>query len=411
LSSEEKYLEPLLNKAIVFKYKFGFAGEAYIDANGFEEEYYKYEQILDKYFSYKKPFYCNRNMIYYSKHLTETVDLIKHIILDAPQIVNSEILHVNKQFIIFSLTEHMLSCVSKMIGIVFNYTSLRNNYYKVLKTYLLELTDYIVKIIFDEELKEFPIFSFSLIDDIWAHMKLLNIVEVREYSEMDNVLTMLVTYFAISDYIGAYDVIISPLQGAALIPPFFISMEKYINMMDNNPRTINYEYVRFSRYDNTYYCESTLSEQVQLISTQYMYKMKVILIDDNTGTAITLTSVKKELSKRFKNVSTCALEYYWEAKIHNDTYPAFQFEDIDLITPVCYRHFKVLNEQIDYIKNSNKLHERYIDGKFNKLNMIYDEIDYRLYINNNCADETVKARLLTIYERFKYIVDTMCKEN
>lgn len=74
-------------------------------------------------------------------------------------------------------------------------------------------------------------------------------------------------------------------------------MQKYTNIINRCPGLVSYEYVRFSRYDNTHYCESSLLDQVRLLSTQYPERTKILLIDDNTGTAITLKSIKQELSK------------------------------------------------------------------------------------------------------------------
>jgi len=201
--------------------------------------------------------------------ISETTDLIKNIVIDAPIILSLELSYDNKRYIIFSLTEYMLSCIAKLVGVIFSYTNLDDVYYKELKEYLIDLTDYITRIIFDEELNQFPPLSLGLIDSIIMDMKELSISNIREYSEMDNILIMFITYFALCDYIGEHDIIISPLQGAALIPPFFISMQKYTNIMNRCCGLAGYEYVRFSKYDNTHYCELSLIDQVHLLSAQY----------------------------------------------------------------------------------------------------------------------------------------------
>ena len=406
-----KMIKPFLNQTILSKYKFGFAGEVYIEADRFEEEYNQNLTILEKYFSLKKPFYCNRNYTYYSTDLNETTDLVKNIAFDAPIILNLELSNDNKRYIIFSLTEYMLSCIAKLVGVIFSYTSLDVNYYKALKEYLIDLTDYITQIIFDEELNQFPPISFGLIDSIISDMKKLNISCVREYSEMDNILIMFITYFALCDYIGEHDIIISPLQGAALIPPFFISMRKYTNIMNRCCGLAGYEYVRFSKYDNNHYCELPLIDQVHLLSAQYPESTNILLIDDNTGTATTIKSIKQELLKYFKNISTCALEYYWEGKIFNADYPAFQLDEIDLITPLCYRYFKILEEHLKFLKNKKDNNFRYDLVEFSKINMIYDKIDYSLYINNNCIETSTKTRIFSIYERIKDVMGMISKIN
>lgn len=406
-----KMIKPFLNQTILSKYKFGFAGEVYIEADRFEEEYNQNLPILEKYFSLKKPFYCNRNYTYYSTDLNETTDLVKNIAFDAPIILNLELSNDNKRYIIFSLTEYMLSCIAKLVGVIFSYTSLDVNYYKALKEYLIDLTDYITQIIFDEELNQFPPISFRLIDSIISDMKKLNISCVREYSEMDNILIMFITYFALCDYIGEHDIIISPLQGAALIPPFFISMRKYTNIMNRCCGLAGYEYVRFSKYDNNHYCELPLIDQVHLLSAQYPESTNILLIDDNTGTATTIKSIKQELLKYFKNISTCALEYYWEGKIFNADYPAFQLDEIDLITPLCYRYFKILEEHLKFLKNKEDNNFRYDLVEFSKINMIYDKIDYSLYINNNCIETSTKTRIFSIYERIKDVMGMISKIN
>ena len=396
-----KIIKPFLNKTVLSKYKFGYAGEVYIETDKFDEDYNQYFSILDKYFSLKKPFYCNRNYTYYSTDLIETTDLVKNITLDAPVILNLKLSYNNKRYIIFSLTEYMLSCIAKLVGVVFSYTSLDINVYKRLKEYLLDLTDYIIQIIFDEELDQFPPISFGLLDKLISDMKELNISQVRAYSEMDNILIMFITYFALCDYIGEHDIIVSPLQGAALIPPFFISMQKYTNIMNRSSSLIGYEYVRFSKYDNTHYCELSLLDQVHRLSTQYPESTNILLIDDNTGTATTLKSIKQELLKYFENISTCALEFYWEGKIFKTDYTAFQLDDIDLITPLCYRYFKILEEHLEFLKNGKDTNFPHDLDKLSKINMIYDKIDYCLYIKNNCMDNSKKTRVLNIYERVK----------
>ncbi len=406
-----KMIKPFLNQTILSNYKFGFAGEVYIEADRFEEEYNQYLPIVEKYFSLKKPFYCNRNYTYYSTDLNETTDLVKNIAFDAPIILNLELSNENKRYIIFSLTEYMLSCIAKLVGVIFSYTSLDVNYYKALKEYLLDLTDYLTQIIFDEELNQFPSLSFGLMDSIISDMKELHISCVREYSEMDNILIMFITYFALCDYIGEHDIIISPLQGAALIPPFFISMQKYTNIMNRCCSLAGYEYVRFSKYDNNHYCELSLIDQVHLISAQYSESTNILLIDDNTGTATTLRSIKQELLKYFNNISTCALEYYWEGKIFNADYPAFQLDEIDFITPLCYRYFKILEEHLRFLKNEKDINFRYDLVKFSKINMIYDKIDYYLYINNNCTETSTKTRIFSIYDRIKDAMEMLSKTN
>lgn len=404
-------IKPFLNKTILSKYKFGFAGEVYIEADKFEEEYNQYFLILEKYFSLKKPFYCNRNHTYYSTDISETTDLIKNIVIDAPIILSLELSYDNKRYIIFSLTEYMLSCIAKLVGVIFSYTNLDDVYYKELKEYLIDLTDYITRIIFDEELNQFPPLSLGLIDSIIMDMKELSISKIREYSEMDNILIMFVTYFALCDYIGEHDIIISPLQGAALIPPFYISMQKYTNMMNKGSGLAGYEYVRFSKYDNTHYCELSLLDQVHLLSHHYPESTNILLIDDSTGTAITLKSIKIELLKYYKKISTCALEYYWEGKIFKADYQAFQLDDIDLITPLCYRYFKILEEHIEYLKNVQDYNFRYDLVEFSKINMIYDKMDYCSYINNNCKEPSANIRTLNISEKIKEIMLILSRTN
>ena len=400
-------IKPFLNQTILTKYKFGYAGEVYIETDKFEEEYNQYLPILEKYFSLKKPFYCNRNCTYYSTDLFETANLVKNIALDAPIVLNLELSSDNKRYIVFSLTEYMLSCIAKLVGVIFSYTSLDCNYYKVLKDYLIDLTDYITRIIFDEDLNQFPPLSITLIDSIVSDMRQLNISHVREYSEMDNILIMFITYFALCDYTGGCDIIISPLQGAALIPPFFISMQKYTNIMNGCSCLAGYDYVRFSKYDNNHYCELSLPDQVNLLSTQYPENTNILLIDDNTGTGTTLKSIKQELLKYFKNITTCALEYYWEGKIFRADYPAFQLDEIDLITPLCYRYFKILEEHLEFLKDGKGINFRYDLVRFNQINMIYDEIDYYSFINNNYIETSTKTRILSIYDKISGIMEIL----
>ncbi|WBW96328.1 phosphoribosyltransferase [Oceanirhabdus sp. W0125-5] len=404
--------ESLLRKTILFKYKFGFVGEAYIAVEEFENDYKQYKYILEKYLSLKEPFYCNRNRSYYSTDLKETINLILSIDSDAKSIINSDMSFQNKQYIIFSLTEYMVSYIGKLLGVCFAHEELKNKYYISLKTYLSQFTDYLVCIIFNEDFKSVPFISKELLDNILCDMQQLHIQEVREYSEMDNIFIMFVTYFVYSDYLKNQDIIISPLQGAVLIPPFYISIQKYINRKVGKDTNINFEYVRLSNYDNSHYCEFSLSQQMKVLKNQYNENANVILLDDNTGTGSTIKGIKQELSKVFINITTGVLECRWDTKLYTSkfpNYPAFHLNDVDLITPLCYRHYKFFHDQIKYIKNSEKLHSWYNNGQFYKLKMIYHEMDYYTYINENCFDDTIKNRLLDIYENFKYIEEKIEK--
>lgn len=178
-------------------------------------------------------------------------------------------------------------------------------------------------------------------------------------------------------------------------------MQKYCN--SGKVIITNYEYVRFSNYDKEHYCQCSLTEQIMQLRNQYHKNTKVILVDDNMGTATTIKSIKQELLKSFSNITTCVLECRWDTKLYNPDYPAFQFNDVDLVTPLCYRYYKVFDEQITYIKNDKKLHSRYQDGNFYKLDIIYNKIDYLTYINDNCTDHKIKKRILDIYENFEQI--------
>lgn len=383
-----------LKECILLDYKFGFLGEVYIEKDKMLECDI---HIIDKYFSLKDPYYCNRNSLYYTTSLTSTFKCIDECMKDLNNIAKSNINFELKYYLMFTLVSHLMNSIGKLIGLVFSYKVLKYEYLDSLKSYLQDCSDYYVQIIFKEEITEFKNFDRNILNGLRNKLLLIDNVEVREYSEMDHPLILLKSFFVYEEYLQNIEMIVSPLQGSCLIPPIYISLLNYIFIK----RNIIFEYLRFSQYDNSIFFDLTLEEQVKDLRKKYNKEYKILLIDDNVGTGVTIKKIKSALEVCFKNIETCVVECRWETKIYNKEYPAFNINDIDIITPLEYRHFRRFDEEINYIKANTEIHNNYFQNKFYELNYIYNHMELEEYINTSEIFNENKQRILKIISKYK----------
>jgi hypothetical protein len=88
--------------------------------------------------------------------------------------------------------------------------------------------------------------------------------------------------------------------------------------------------------------------------------------------------------------------------MYHPDYPAFDMNQIDLITPLEYRHYGIIDEEIAYIRLSDKLSEKY-KNNFCNLEFVYNQCDFIDYLNNSEIKKDEKNRLLDIISKYKEI--------
>jgi len=397
-------------RSILADYKFGFLGEAYIESEEIELFSKEKSEILYKYFSLKKPYYCNRNLDYYSTELDVVFSYIETCYKDINGILTSELNYKLKQYVLFSIMNHLINCVSKLVGIIFSYEKLRSNYMQYVTHYLQLCTDYFVKIIFEQNLTEFVSFDEKTLSEIKEISNSFGNIEVREYSEMDHPLILLNSFFAYEQFLSEKTLILAPLQGACIIPPMYISLLNFIKKESGLSHNVRFEYLRFSTYDSEYYFDIPLNEQVRLLGEKYHSDENILLIDDNTGTATTIKKLESEIGNVFTNITTCVIECRWDTKIKPTdypNYPAFNLNDIDIITPLCYRHYRRFFNEIEHMRKADYLLSEYENCEFYSLEFIFDDFEFEKYLDTSEILESNKSRLMIIIDNYKSQVRTI----
>ncbi|WP_430882460.1 hypothetical protein [Fusibacter sp. JL216-2] len=382
-------------------YKFGFLGEAYIEDEKLEFNLHQAPEILKKYFSLKKPYYCNRNSSYYSTELVTVFEYIEICPKDLNKILTFNINQKTKQYILFSIMNHQISNISKLVGVVFSNERLRTNYIESVKEYLQHCTDYFICIIYGNNPDKFISFDSEILSEIKDIATSLENIQVREYSEMDHPLILFSSFWAYKQFISEKDLILAPLQGGSIIPPMYISLLKYAQKSDEFQQGIRFDYLKFSTYDTGELIDISLRKQVELLGEKYSCDENILLIDDNTGTATTIKKLRTELECIFNNITTGVLECRWDTKIIESDYPAFNMNDIDIITPLCYRHFRRFENEIEYMKNVSIINAEFSFGEFYNLEFIFDQFDFESFLESSEITESNKSRLMTVISKYR----------
>lgn len=390
----------MLKKCRILNYNFGFLGETYIEIEKFDDCDLT---LKEKYFSLKLPYYCSRNSHYYSTSLDELIFYYKTYHIDVQQILNTDFSKEIKIYLLFTLITHLINDTAKLIGLVYSYGCLRLNYLEKLKSMLQEQTDYFINLIFHEDIKLIKPVDEMLINNLLESTLELGIRTVREYSEMDHPIILLKSYFVYEEYFRNKDIYLAPLQGASIIPAMYISMSKILFHSNNSKYPRSYFYLRTSNYDNTHHLDLSVRDQVRILRNQLKNNAKIVLIDDNVGTGKTLRDLKKGLEAYFSDIMTCVIECRWEAKILNEEYPAFDLNEVDIITPLEYRYYKRFDEEIDYLNNNKDINKKYYENSFYSLDFVYNNHDFDEFISNSEINETNLKRLSNIVSKYKRI--------
>ncbi|MBI9014680.1 MAG: hypothetical protein JEZ08_20755 [Clostridiales bacterium] len=392
-------------QCILLDYNFGFLGEIYIEKVKLNE---CNSDIINKYFSLKEPYYCNRNFHYYDTDVQKVLLYLHECTNDINEVNNSALGDDLKRCIIFGIVSHLMNDTAKILGLVFSYDCLRTEFCEHMKRFLQYCTDYFVKLIFQEEMISFEAFDSCVLKRLTLAISSMDNIEAREYSEMDHPLILVKSYFAYEEYLRGKKGLVAPLQGASYIPPVYISLSKYLNNDETLEFPKSFDYLRLSIYDNSHHIDTSVENQVIEMKRKYENSDELLLIDDNIGTGTTIRGLKEELEVCFENITTGVIECRWETKVHNSSYPAFHVNDVDIISPLEYRHYRRFDEEIEHMKTKTEIHKNYIANQFYKQNYIYDHIDFENYINNSEIIKTNKQRLLDITERYKQL-EIQCK--
>ncbi len=163
----------------------------------------------------------------------------------------------------------------------------------------------------------------------------------------------------------------------------------------------DFNYLRHSNYDNKYHLDIKPFDQVKALSSEYNSDISILLIDDTTGTATTIKTLKKYLENCFTDITTGVIECRWNTKMFNDEYSSFGMNDVDIITPLEYRHFRIFAEEIDYIRNSLIIKEKYSTNEFYSEEYIYDRVDFNEYIEESEILPCNKERLVKVIVNYR----------
>ena len=309
-----------------------------------------------------------------------------------------------KRFLIFSITSHLLNDIAKLIGVVYAHTNLREEFLPGLQSYLFQITEYYVRLIFKEQISVIEKFDHEILESMKISISELDDIQVRECSQMDHPLIMITSFFAYEEFLKDRSLILAPLQGASIIPAMFISMYRYLYGDESQEFPSVYEYMRVAYYDDSYFLDISLQEQVEYLSNKYGKSDAIVVIDDNTSTARTIRTLKTALEVYFDDVRTCVLECRWETKINNLSYPAFDMNDVCHIAPLEYRHYMRFAEELTYLCESNELNNHYYSESFYNLDYVYNKYDFEDIIQKSEINELNKERFLKVIDNHKLLM-------
>lgn len=385
----------------ILDYNYGFLGEIYIGIN----ELVSVEgSIINKYFSLKNPYYCSRNKHYYSRELSELKDYYSAYEEDIKNISNSIYESEIKRVLLFTIINHLINDTAKLIGLAFAYSKIRSVYLDRLKSDLQSYTNAFVDICFGDKHSCSISIDLEWMESLFDLSSMLGIGKVREYSEMDHPLILILSFMVNHSHFKHKDVYVAPLQGSSIIPAMYVSLTSKIITRDNNLYPQSFSYLRSSSYDNTHHLDLSIEDQVGLLSNEYSKTAKVILIDDNVGTGTTMKTLKSVLGHAFDEVTTCVLECRWEPFFATAEYPSFDLNEIDLITPLEYRYYKRFDEEINHLKLSKDLNLKYYRDRFYKLNFVYNNHDFDDFLLRSNVIEDRFNRLQATIEKYKILM-------
>jgi len=381
-------------KSFIRELDFGFLGEIYITPASVHE---LEEDIVQKYFSQKKPYLASRNWYYYQTDINIYRKYIYEYEQDILKVIHLNICQKDKYLILYTLYSYLLNDIAKAIGTVFANESLRSKNIERLKIVLDQCSKNIIKIIFETKIEKFEYIDFDILCDVVEAITSLKGACLREYTEMDHMDIIIQSFMVYSKYLTKVELLICPLQGSCIVPAIYKALFEAFT-----DKTIEYDYIRFSNYDTQQFMSKSPEEYSEDIKKKYGKNKKVMILDDNAGTGKTILSLKKLLENHFENITTGVIECRWDTKIKPSNYPAFNINAIDIITPLEYRHYAIFDEKIANIRSKDSLHPDYEEA-FYKSEFIYKKIDFEEYLNESEALPCNRARLKAIVKAYKQL--------
>lgn len=373
---------------------FGFAGEMYLNSFFMGDVL---SDIADKYIFVYRNTCVNRKNIYYSNSLIETLLLIEQAVCDYPRVYRLTEDGISKRYVLYTITEYIIHSLCKLINLCFFNLRFRKEFYIRLKAELEFYTDILIELMFSENMPDIEPDGKILrcAKEISEFYKNGENPAVREHVEYDHKLLLIFAYIFYKDIIKGDELLLCLLLGAAQMPPFFKSVDKYFGEGLSGKRKIFYEYVKFSVYDEAGYIPFTA--QLESIKEAGKYT-KIFLLDESLGTGETLLTIKKELSKDFYSVKTGAAEFRWDKKImgNTDSY-WFDISKIDFISPMDYRHYLILNNQTACFKIN------IADPRPYTPYMIYDDCNFKAYMDKQKITAEKKADINAMFQKAKII--------
>ncbi len=381
-------------------YSFGYMGELYVEHRYIDTIDQLYFHIIDKYLMSNGSYFYNRNRLYFSSSLNDIVDVILKTNDDYILIQNSDLPSALKRYLLFTITEYAMHSVSKLLNACYFSQVIFEEFYIVLKSYIELLSQQLTTILFDMDFSNLILIDKSLLENVCKKFTGAGITNLREHVEMDNKIILLIGYMLYIEHISNYDLIISPLLGAAQIAPFFNAVQQHL-FQDRT--AISFEYIKFSTYAVECFEETqdslSILTQLDNLKQKYPPTTKVLIIDESLGSGKTVLHIKRMLSDYFNEIHTGAIEFRWDKKIiYNHDREWFSLGDIDYIMPISYRHYIQLAHHFESIRLGDIVYKPYIPY------CIYNDKDYYSYVANEDLDDDKLSMLNAFINKAKIVM-------
>jgi len=391
---------PLINKIKYLKSQlkfnpdlFGIAGELYLNNN--IEILRQYDQnIISRYILTGENICVNRLPIYYSSDINNARNILLNAPDDYKHIIMTEHSAESKRYILFTIAEYVMHAVCKLLHIYFENNDFFELFYGRLVAYLNHLSDLVVQLMFGDLLSDLPSFNDYNLSDVFRKAEEIGIETLREHVEMDHKILLTIGYLTYEEICVKYELILCPMFGAVQIPMIFNAINRFLGCAK-----IPFEYIKYSTYDHDSASSYLpVEEQARRIYQKHRAKSSVLILDESLGTGITVLKLKSILKDYFKTVPVASIEFRWDKKIiFNTDREWFNIDDIDYITPISYRHYLPLGEQVSNLKN------RMIDFKPYIPPMVYEDSSYDQYISTQTIEAEKKANMDILFRKVKQI--------
>jgi hypothetical protein len=372
---------------------FGFAGELYSRPIELTE---RQREVISRYVFIYQNVCVNRKSIYYSNSVEDALSILENGQKDYEFIYNESIDLDTKRYLLFSVAEYMIHSLSKFINVCFESREFKTIFYAELKSLIEHYTFHIVNLMFSEALSEIAEINTEYAQRLRKYCNDNHFTELREHVEYDHKLLLVYAYIMYRDVINQETLLLCPILGAVLIPPFLNKLYEYFSEDIQSDHNNVYDYIKYSTYDITEF--PTVEEQSAALAEKYHTYEKVFVLDESAGTGTTLIAIQKALKSHFKEVTIGAVEFRWDKKIvWNTDREWFDLDAIDYVTPLSYRHYLLLANQISC--NRMNISNLMPYTPF----MIFEDRNYAEYISKQNIDINKKKNMDTLFSRARLI--------